>query len=196
VTQGTWHDQVKTTVEGMGFDLVEVERLASGLLRITIDMPWVEGQPESWVTVEDCEAVTRQLQFLFEVEGVDYKRLEVGSPGVDRLLRHEQDLQRFAGEQVEVTLKSPIGAAAGLGSGVSGLRKKFKGTLEARAEGGWQVLWTDAPQPKPGVRVSKKAKPVEWQALAFEWSEVREARLAPVLDFKGRQPKNSGSTPQ
>jgi len=57
------------TVSGLGYDLVEIERSASGLLRITIDLPWSaddvrpEGVPEQFVTVEDCEKVTRQLQF-------------------------------------------------------------------------------------------------------------------------------------
>lgn len=191
MTTGAWQDQVKTTVEGMGFDLIEIERLASGLLRVTIDVPYQEGEPVSFLTVDDCESVTRQLQYLFEVEGVDYKRLEVGSPGVDRLLRNEDDLRRFQAEQVEVQLKEPIVVAGERGLG----RKKFRGTLEA-TENGWQVIWTDAPLPKPGVRVSKKAKPIEWKALAFEWSDVKEVRLAPVLDFKGRKPQQPGNNPQ
>lgn len=66
----------------------------------------------AFVTVEDCEKVTRQLQFALEVDGADYARLEVSSPGIDRPLRHEQDFQRFEGEVIDVTLKAPIGAAA------------------------------------------------------------------------------------
>lgn len=54
------------------------------------------GQPDQFVTVEDCEVVTRQLQFLLEVEQVDYKRLEVGSPGIDRPLRHATGLSAFS----------------------------------------------------------------------------------------------------
>ena len=80
---------VEQTVTGLGYDLVEIDRSAGGLLRITIDLPWspsatgVSGQ--QFVTVEDCEKVTRQLQFALEVEAVEYKRLEVSSPGIDRL---------------------------------------------------------------------------------------------------------------
>ena len=92
-----WQDTVAQTVTGLGFDLVDLERSAGGLLRVTIDLPWtppVEGAAavEQFVTVEDCETVTRQLQYLLEVENVDYRRLEVGSPGIDRPLRHENDL--------------------------------------------------------------------------------------------------------
>lgn len=95
------------TVTGLGYDLVEIERSAGGLLRITIDLPWAPDAPaEQFVTVEDCEKVTRQLQFALEVDGVDYKRLEVSSPGIDRPLRHEQDFERFAGEQIDITLKA------------------------------------------------------------------------------------------
>src|SRR5690606_5986107 len=103
-----WQDTVAQTVTGLGFDLVDLERSAGGLLRVTIDMPWTppaegaEPAPEQFVTVEDCETVTRQLQYLLEVEGVDYQRLEVGSPGIDRPLRHEFDFLRFAGQVVDI----------------------------------------------------------------------------------------------
>jgi len=54
---------------------------------------------------------------------------------------------------------------------------------------GWQIVWSDAPEPKPGARVSKKRPPVPMQVLGFTLDELREARLAPVVDFKGRKPK-------
>jgi ribosome maturation factor RimP len=63
-------------------------------LRITIDNVWqetVERQDIPLVTVEDCEKVNRQLMFALEVEAVEYKRLEVSSPGIDRPLRTEKD---------------------------------------------------------------------------------------------------------
>ncbi len=73
---------VEQTVAGLGYDLVEIERSAGGLLRITIDLVWAapaaevqEPVVEQFITVEDCEKVTRQLQYALEVEGVDYKRL-------------------------------------------------------------------------------------------------------------------------
>ena len=120
------------TVTGLGYDLVEIERSAGGLLRITIDLPWTPESPaDAFVTVEDCEKVTRQLQFALEVDGVDYRRLEVSSPGIDRPLRHEQDFVRFAGELVDITLKAPMGEAAG--GLVSANRKKFRGTLDRDA---------------------------------------------------------------
>jgi ribosome maturation factor RimP len=149
-----------------------------------------EGEPpaaEQFITVEDCEKVTRQLQFALEVEGVDYKRLEVSSPGIDRLLRNERDFERFEGEMVDITLKAPLGAAAG--GQVSANRKKFRGTLERVQAGGWQVVWSDEPPPKPGQRVSKKRVPPPLQALGFTFDELREARLAPIVDFKGRGAK-------
>ena len=177
------------TVTGLGYDLVEIERSAGGLLRITIDLPWTPESPaEPYVTVEDCEKVNRQLMFALEVDGVEYRRLEVSSPGIDRPLRNDRDLARFEGELIDITLKAPMGeAAAGL---VNALRKKFRGTLEkADAENTWQIVWSDAPEPKPGARVSKKRPPVPMQVLGFRLDELREARLAPVVDFKGRKPK-------
>ncbi len=203
---------VEQTVTGLGYDLVEIERSAGGLLRITIDLPWAghpgtqAGVPEQFVNVEDCEKVTRQLQFALEVDGAEYKRLEVSSPGIDRPLRTEQDFERFVGHVIDVSLKLPIGIAAAAGQ-VNATRKKFRGTLERReavvgvdgggadagndgnandADGGWQIVWSDAPPVKPGVRVSKKRPPAPMQVLGFTRSELREARLAPLVSFNGR----------
>ncbi len=185
---------VEQTVTGLGYELVEIDRLAGGLLRITIDLPWTAEtvssllQPQS-VTVEDCEKVTRQLQFALEVDGIEYRRLEVSSPGIDRLLRGEPDFERFAGCEVDITLKLAVGAAAQ--GQVNANRKKFRGTLErvVAADGaaaGWQVVWSEAPKVKPGQRVSKHRAPAPLQSLGFVLDEVREARLAPVVNFKGR----------
>lgn len=179
---------VEQTVTGFGYDLVEIERSAGGLLRVTIDLPWNPQADEQFVNVEDCEKVTRQLQYALEVEGIEYKRLEVSSPGIDRPLRHAQDFERFVGQVVDVTLKAPMGAAAG--GQVAANRKKFRGTLE-RVTGpdgslGWQIVWSDAPPTKPGQKVSKKREPAPLQALGFTLDELREARLAPIVNFKGR----------
>jgi ribosome maturation factor RimP len=194
---------VEETVTGLGYDLVEIERSAGGLLRITIDWPWQEGS-EPFITVEDCEKVNRQLQFALEVDGVEYNRLEISSPGIDRPLRNDQDFKRFVGQLIDITLKAPMGeAASGL---VSANRKKFRGTLEypqglsaedvvAGSKMHWQIVWSDAPQVKPGQRVSKKRIPPPLQALGFTLDELREARLAPVVDFKGRRPKMPGDQP-
>ena len=191
---------VEQTVSGLGYDLVEIERSAGGLLRITIDLPWIpeaappEVNADRFVTVEDCEKVTRQLQFALEVEAVEYKRLEVSSPGIDRPLRGQRDFERFAGAVVDITLKAPVGAAAqGL---VNASRKKFRGQLEPGvADQGtaqrWQIVWSDAPPAKPGRKVSKKRPPVPLQVLGFSLDEVREARLAPIVSFKGRGAKGS-----
>ena len=180
---------VEQTVAGFGYDLVGIERSAGGLLRVTIDMPWLgASEPEQFVNVEDCEKVTRQLQFSLEVDGVEYKRLEVSSPGIDRPLRHAKDFERFTGCVIDITLKTPMGAAAD--GQVSANRKKFRGTLErvVRVDGepGWQIVWADAPEVKPGQRVSKKRPPPPVRALGFELDELREARLAPIVSFKGR----------
>ncbi len=185
---------VEQVVIGLGYDLVEIERSAGGLLRITIDLPWVAPAADApaplldqFVTVEDCEKVTRQLQFALEVDGVEYKRLEVSSPGIDRPLRHEQDFVRFEGSVIDITLKAPMGAAAA--GQVSANRKKFRGTLERAESGGWQIVWRDEPAVKPGQKVSKKRVPAPLQALGFTLDELRDARLAPIVDFKGRAGK-------
>jgi len=194
---------VEQTVSGLGYDLVEIERSAGGLLRITIDLPWdgvpvAAGATAPAVTVEDCEKVTRQLQFALEVEAVEYKRLEVSSPGIDRPLRAERDFERFCGSVVDITLKAAMGGAAqGL---VNANRKKFRGTLEhlpaaaPEAPAQWQIVWSEAPSVRPGQKVSRKRPPAPLQALGFSLDEVREARLAPIVNFKGRAAGSAAGT--
>ena len=193
------HDTIEQTVTGLGYDLVDVERTAGGLLRVTIDMPYVP-EAEQFVNAEDCEKVTRQLQFVLEVEGAEYSRLEVSSPGIDRPLRTEKDFERFAGELIDVTLKAAIGVAAVAGSTISANQKKFRGTLERPEQtvGGastWQIVWSDEPVGKPGQKISKNRVPPPLQALGFSLDEVHQARLAPVVDFKGRKPKAAKIVP-
>jgi ribosome maturation factor RimP len=184
----SYQSVIEQTVKGLGLDLVEVQRSAGGLLRVTIELPHVAGDPEQFLQVDDCERVTRQLQYVLEVEGVDYSRLEVSSPGIDRLLRSELDLARFAGEVIDITLKVPIGQAGQVAEqGITVSRRKFRGTLEA-ADAAWQIVWRDEVKPiKPGAKVSqKKIDAAAVNALRFEWHEIREARLAPIVNFKGR----------
>ena len=187
------NDTIEQTVTGLGYELVDIERTAGGLLRVTIDQPFVAGSDEQFINAEDCEKVNRQLQFVLEVEGAAYSRLEVSSPGIDRPLRSEKDFERFTGELVDITLKAPIGTAAAAGSAVSANRKKFRGTLE-RAATGWQIVWSESPAAKPGSKVSKKRIPAPLQALGFTLDEIGQARLAPVVDFKGRRPKSAPGT--
>ncbi len=166
-----WLKAVETTVTGLGYELVDCERSPQGLLRVYIDrMP---GQPYDqvgeYVTVEDCEKVTRQLQYALEVANAEYARLEVSSPGLDRPLKTPEHFARFVGADVEITLKVPFQG-----------RKKYKGLLEAvpgqdGAEPGWQLIF----------KVGEGKNAVE-QALGFTLDEVREARVVPVVDFKGR----------
>jgi ribosome maturation factor RimP len=92
-------DIVEQSVNGMGFECVDFQQSNHGrLLRVFIDKP--DG-----VSVDDCAAVSRQLTRVFAVENVEYERLEVSSPGLDRPLRKASDFQRFAGQRVEVRMR-------------------------------------------------------------------------------------------
>jgi ribosome maturation factor RimP len=182
---GTWQNAVERTVSGLGYDLVDTERSAGGLLRVTIDR--VAGDPQGeFITVDDCEKVTRQLQHVLEVENFDYARLEVSSPGLDRPLKKAADYARYAGAQVDLTLKLPFQG-----------RKKYRGELQPHG-GAWRLVL--APQSgavakaaKGAARPATEADAEPDRALDFSLEEVREARLVPVLDFKGRRAAASGS---
>ena len=192
-------DTIEQTVTGLGYDLVDIERTTGGLLRVTIDMPYTP-EAEQFINAEDCEKVTRQLQFVLEVDGAVYSRLEVSSPGIDRPLKTEKDFERFAGELIDITLKAPIGVAAVAGSTISANQKKFRGTLERPEQAGdsaptWQIVWSDEPVGKPGQKISKNRVPPQLQAMGFTLDEIHQARLAPVVDFKGRKPRAAKSAP-
>lgn len=189
---------IETTVRGLGYALVEVERAAGGLLRVTIDHvhgPDLDRQTaahiqagERFINVDDCEKVTRQLQYVLEVEGLPYERLEVSSPGLDRPLKTENDFSRFSGERVDLTLKEALQG-----------RKRFRGVLSRHGDG-WRVV-LESPVEAAAGRSRKKlaAKAVSVsapgddapgeasRALDFSLDEVRDARLVPTIDFKGRR---------
>ena len=93
---------LETTVRGMGYELIGVERPAGGgLLRIYIDKP-------GGITLDDCAGVSRQVSRVLTVENVRYDRLEVSSPGLDRLLKGERDFARFAGQKARVKTRLPV----------------------------------------------------------------------------------------
>ena len=104
-----WQAIVERTVTSLGYDPVDLERSSGGLLRVYIDKP---AAADAAITVDDCEVVTRQLQLVLAVEGIDYARLEVSSPGLDRPLRKPADWQRFAGSRIELTLRAPTRRAS------------------------------------------------------------------------------------
>ena len=109
---------IEQTVGGMGYELVDVETSPRGrLLRVFIDKP----QDEKGVSIDDCTAVSNQLTRLFAVEDVDYDRLEVSSPGLDRALKKAADYERFSGQQVQIKLRLPINTNTGNQRNFSGV---------------------------------------------------------------------------
>lgn len=148
---------------GTDLELIDIERLPLGLLRITIDRP--EG-----VRIEDCEMVSRQLSRVFEVENVDYNRLEVGSPGIDRPLKRPDDFSRFQNERIEIRLREAVNN-----------RKVFSGLL-------------CAPEPLPSSIDASTVFGLQFeegkgqqQVLRFTFNDIDRAKLDPILDFKGKK---------
>ncbi|WP_035384405.1 ribosome maturation factor RimP [Ferriphaselus sp. R-1] len=136
---------VETTVVGLGYELVDFEVSGRGLMRVFLDKP--EG-----IALEDCERVSHQLTRLFTVENVEFDRLEVSSPGLDRPLKKEADFVRFAGAKAQVKLRMPLSG-----------RKNFVGILGGVQDG---VMQLDV----DGVPVD------------IELANVDKARLVPVFD--------------
>ena len=135
---------VETTLTGLGYELVDLEMSGRGLMRVLMDQP-------GGITLDDCERVSNQLTRLFAVEGVNYDRLEVSSPGLDRPLKREADFVRFCGEKAHLKLRMPLAG-----------RKNFTGVLGEVRDGVLQLE-------------------VEGNQVPIELSNVDKARLVPVF---------------
>jgi ribosome maturation factor RimP len=134
---------VETTLNGLGYELVDIEKSGRGLLRVFMDKP--DG-----ISLDDCELVSNQLTRLFMVEGIDFDRLEVSSPGLDRPLKKEVDFVKFHGQRAQLKLRFPMSG-----------RKNFVGILGAVENG---TLHFD----------------VDGNQVAIELSNIDKARLVPV----------------
>jgi ribosome maturation factor RimP len=117
-------------------------------VRVYIDKP-------GGVDVEDCARVSEQLTRLFAVENVDYDRLEVSSPGLDRPLKRAADFTRFAGAEAELRLHSPVAGA-----------RKMKGVLRGMDDAGSVLLET-----ADGLRT-------------LPLDEIDRARLVPKIEWR------------
>ena len=140
---------LETTVVGLGYELVDIEMSPRGrTIRIFIDLP---GK-ENGVDVDDCALVSNQLSRLLDVENVDYDRLEISSPGLDRVVKKEEDFARFAGQDIQIKLRIPQGG-----------RRNFQGELLGCKDG------------KVGLRLEK-------DAVELEFNNIEKARLVPRFD--------------
>ena len=180
---------IESTVTGLGFEFVDYEKLPRGLLRVTID-----SETDGGITVDDCEMVSDQITHLFTVEGVDYERLEVSSPGVDRPLKRARDWQRFLGKPVHVELYEPMKAE---GFPEAGRRKLEGRALEVTGDGPEaQIRFSfeelhiartpaDAARAKkPGKKAVVAPEPV---VVVFDLADVDRANLIAELDFRGKK---------
>lgn len=154
---------IEKTVVGMGYELVDFEQAAHGLLRVYIDFP-PENADRGNIAVEDCEKVSHQLSHLLTVENAHYERLEVSSPGLDRPLKKLADYARFVGHEAVVKLRMPMPGAAN--------RKSFQGVLHM-PEGDNLKLEFEG---KDGLAM-----------LEFTLADVDKARLVPKVDFRSRK---------
>jgi len=137
---------VEPAVSGLGYELVDVQASNGGrLLRLFIDKP-------GGINVDDCAAVSRHLTRVLAVEGIDYERLEVSSPGLDRPLRKGADFARFAGQRAEVRMRTPDATG----------RRRFVGVLRG-ADGGQVQMELDG------------------QRVALDLADVDRAKLIPEL---------------
>ena len=141
----TLEELLESTLQGMGYELIEIEQLAHNkLLRIFVDKA-------GGITIDDCVIISNHLSRLFNVENINYDRLEVSSPGLDRVLRKEVDFIRFVGETVKLKLRVPLHG-----------QRNFVGVLQEVKDG---IIKID----------------VAGKLFDLELSNVGKARLVPKL---------------
>ena len=155
---------IATTVTGLGYELVDVERGERGILRVYIDFTAADAEEKGPITVEDCATVSHQLSHVLTVENVNYERLEISSPGLDRPVRKMEDFVRFAGCECTVKLRVAMPGSAN--------RKTYTGILQM-PEGD-----------KIGLEFDSKDGPA---MLEFTLADVDKARLVPQVDFRSRK---------
>ena len=143
-------ESLQPVLAGLGYELVELEKARNGLVRIFLDHP--EG-----IKVEDCVRVSNHLTRLFAVEGIEYDRLEVSSPGLDRPVRTLEEFTRFKGQLAKVKLLAMVDG-----------RKRFTGRIaEVDGEGG--VIFGDVQDAPAGSRIR------------VTLDQIDKARLEPEL---------------
>jgi ribosome maturation factor RimP len=139
---------LERTLPSLGFELVDLELSPKGRqVRVFIDKP--EG-----VDVEDCANVSNHLTRLFAVENIDYERLEVSSPGLDRPLKKAADFARFAGQDVQLTLREPIDGARRLKGTLRGLEDDV--VLVETAKGRLSI-------PFAGIERARLVPQIQWR---------------------------------
>jgi len=117
---------LESTLTGLGYELVDFERSGKGkLLRVYIDKT-------GGINVDDCAAVSNHLSRLFAVEGIDYDRLEISSPGLDRPLKKEEDFVRYAGHKARIKMRVPV---EGQRNFIGVLREAGAGKVEIDVDG-------------------------------------------------------------
>lgn len=115
------HTLLETTIAGLGYELVDLEQSPRArILRLFIDrLDQARG-----VDIEDCVTVSNHLTRVLTVENIDYDRLEVSSPGLDRPVKKAADFERFAGQEITLKLRIPLNN-----------RRNFQGVLGGMREG-------------------------------------------------------------
>lgn len=134
-----------TAIVGLGYELVDWERSGkSALLRVFVDKA-------GGISIDECAQISQHLSRVLAVEGVNYGRLEVSSPGLDRVLRKERDFVRFIGEKARVKLRVALNG-----------QRNFVGVLHAVNDG-------------------KLELEMDGRLLAFELGNLEKARLIPNI---------------
>ena len=157
------HSLIEKSVSQLGYELVDLEISNRGkLLRVFIDKQNPVDVKDS-VNIDDCSLVSNQLGNLLAVENdIDYDRLEVSSPGLDRVLKKEADFVRFIGERANVKLRVGIKDESANATATTLPRKTFLGFIKGVDDG---VLLLD----------------FEGVVYKMALSNIDKARLSPVF---------------
>ena len=100
---------LKGALIALGYSLYDLEISNHGrMFRIFIEKESEKSRLDGGIGLTDCEAASRHLQRVLEVENIDYERLEVSSPGLDRKLKSAENFERFKGHEVDVQFRALV----------------------------------------------------------------------------------------
>lgn len=149
-------EMLRDPLAHLGYKIVCIQIHGDRKKTIDVSIEQINGEP---VTIEDCVKANREISTIFDVENPIRGAyiLQVASPGLDRPLVCQEDFERFAGQEVKITLHTPLEG-----------RRKFSGCLQGIVE--------------DKIQLKIQENEIE-QVISFSFNDIQKARLVPSFKF-------------
>ena len=163
-------DVAESALAPLGYEVIDVESLKGGLIRIYVDV--LDGFRE--INLKDCEIITKQLIYLFPVEGISFERLEVSSPGFDRKLTKSHHFERFLGAKVKLKFRDSV---SGRKNFVGFLNRKVSTDKDVQNEKNFTDFVSSKNLKESSTFTIEEIQGKTTNVIEFEIDELEQARL-------------------